>query len=117
MRPAVGVFHASSLTNANKVSQGLGSALLPLAITHCDASLNLLELTIYHVRDAVLDFVDVQTLRTGWAWGMDCEALRALAGALYVILYVIPYAFTYAVERPVADFLGEPMAAAVAHMV
>jgi hypothetical protein len=80
--------------------------LLSLASSDGLACLELFELAIDDVRDAVLDFVDVQALRTLRARGMDCEALRALAGVGHIILRSSLAPLADAVERPVAEFFG-----------
>jgi len=54
--------------------------LLPLTLSDGYAGFKFFELAVYHVRDAVFNLVDVEALRTGWAWSVYGKALRALPG-------------------------------------
>ena len=117
MSPAVRVLHPSGLADADEVLERLRRALLPLALPDGLAGLQLFELAIDDVRDAVLDFVDVQALRTGRARGMHGEALRTLPGRCHIVLRAALAPLLDAVERPVADLLGKSVPPAVAHVV
>jgi hypothetical protein len=98
MRPAVWILHATGFTYADQVFKSLGSALLALTLSDGHTGFKFFELPIYYVGDAVFNLVDVQALRTGRARGVDCEAFRALTGALDIVLLTLTRALTDAIK-------------------